>query len=933
MASQNSGGGSSPAASIWGKGLMKFRAFQGLYKTPSDHERVKRSTDDMEFYRQEVRPNDYLSDEEIMEKLSSEFYTEKMNTTLFMLEKLPAELTEAWFDRELFEKERALDQITSKLSQKVMSNYNAFVEAMSHINDLATDLQISASVCKSGRHNLNTTKEHLILRVLTILVKYRKRQRYKEIIESLVNIKRIKLLDGMLKQALEEGDFPKAIQLCVDCGAEFDANKQFTCVKELAASMKDCYSLVQDKVDGALAETCSSFNAVNYERILVAYRFLDQSYRALDKLQRCFLDAITNSTRNILTAHILMGRGTQNIENLKTMKFSDLCAAVKDENLRNCLISILDVLCDVMLNHYLMSEWHEQYEKTTADDDNRKFLNDIKDALAKFKKTLWDDIQRKVSAVLSTNRITKFKIDDFLEVLEAVHQFIDIGEEFSDSDAHSLRRSIRQQSKVYFDNLHRMKIEDLYTMIENEMWQKVPVQKDFSIMHIKEFKTFTTAGADMGFSSVQKEAKKGTLLATYKEFGNPFRSMLDPIKPDATAHRETDKSEPDPEDEVVPDELNVERVEEYKGEVTTPKNKAAGPSEGYLLTTTTINVIRFITKYLQMMKILQPIAFEIFIGITQLFEYYMFGVYYLFARGDEENANIPPRLRLSLAKMYRTFFPNPETQQAQDATGIRMRMPKLQLNLNDPNTAFGLYNRMIAIESLDFLESAMQAIKPHLQSLLPKANEKNVTDFYVQDVDIIKELVKFSKKNVIQRFLLWDEIMNSIANLRWDTGSSKVESSPYVTRLINDFSVLQRDKRVTSVMRNFPQKVQNNFWDLTITYAMESLVEGYSRVKKCSVEGRAQMQLDLKYLQQGLEKVTATRPIPGGQYVENYIKAYFQTEMDILPWCKDHKEYALRHWLSIVNQGVGVNMKKPAKQELIAQLENPDKQRKRQVIV
>jgi hypothetical protein len=43
------------------------------------------------------------------------------------------------------------------------------------------------------------------------------------------------------------------------------------------------------------------------------------------------------------------------------------------------------------------------------------------------------------------------------------------------------------------------------------------------------------------------------------------------------------------------------------------------------ITSTTINVAKFIGKYAQMMQTLEPIAFQIFLGIQQLFEFYVSG--------------------------------------------------------------------------------------------------------------------------------------------------------------------------------------------------------------------------------------------------------------------------------------------------------------------
>lgn len=52
----------------------------------------------------------------------------------------------------------------------------------------------------------------------------------------------------------------------------------------------------------------------------------------------------------------------------------------------------------------------------------------------------------------------------------------------------------------------------------------------------------------------------------------------------------------------------------------------------------------------------------------------------------------------------------------------------------------------------------------------------------------------------------------------------------------------------------------------------EALVEGFSRVKRCTNEGRALMSLDLQVLLNGLQNLSPTKTKPNMQIVDNYIK-------------------------------------------------------------
>jgi hypothetical protein len=66
-----------------------------------------------------------------------------------------------------------------------------------------------------------------------------------------------------------------------------------------------------------------------------------------------------------------------------------------------------------------------------------------------------------VSAILSTSALASYKIDEFLVVLASLYRFIELGEAFSGAPSEHLRRSIKEQSKAYFENLHRARMEGL----------------------------------------------------------------------------------------------------------------------------------------------------------------------------------------------------------------------------------------------------------------------------------------------------------------------------------------------------------------------------------------------------------------------------------------------------------------------------------------
>ena len=101
----------------------------------------------------------------------------------------------------------------------------------------------------------------------------------------------------------------------------------------------------------------------------------------------------------------------------------------------------------------------------------------------------------------------------------------------------------------------------------------------------------------------------------------------------------------------------------------------------------------------------------------------------------------------------------------------------------------------------------------------------------------------------------------------------------------------------------------------------EVVVEGYSRVKRCTNEGRALMSLDLQVLGNELQAVTLARP--NLQLVENYVKAFYLPETEYFHWACTHPEYSRSQVLSLVNLVANAhNWKRKTRMDLVERIES-----------
>nr|CAD7572468.1 unnamed protein product [Timema californicum] len=70
----------------------------------------------------------------------------------------------------------------------------------------------------------------------------------------------------------------------------------------------------------------------------------------------------------------------------------------------------------------------------------------------------------------------------------------------------------------------------------------------------------------------------------------------------------------------------------------------------------------------------------------------------------------------------------------------------------------------------------------------------------------------------------------------------------------------------------------------------KDLYKIFSNAKKCSNGGRALMQLDFTQFLSKFEKLTSIKPIPNREFVEAYVKAYYQPDTELETWIKEHSQ-------------------------------------------
>uniref|UniRef100_A0A673H7X0 Syndetin-like n=1 Tax=Sinocyclocheilus rhinocerous TaxID=307959 RepID=A0A673H7X0_9TELE len=897
------------------------------------------------------QPTDPQAEQEIIDSIEEVYFSsDSFDMVQYELEKLPPDLN-------LLE----LEEYRDKLKRQQAAE-------LERVTSLQTNLQLAAVICTNARRQLRSAKEGFTEASLGLLANQRRRQLLTGLLKSLRTIKTLQRTDVRLSEMLEEEDYSGAIQLCLECQKAASTFKHYHCISELNSKLQDTLEQIEEQLDVALSKTCKHFDVSHYTKVQLAYKLLGKTQTAMDQLHMHFTQAIHNTVFQVVLGYVELCAGNADTK-FQKMQYKDLCTHITTDSYIPCLTDLCKALWEVMLSYHLTMQWHDEHykeeEATPGADDSSAEGSDestvgrsyVKKKLEHGLTRIWQDVQLKVKVYLLGTDVSNFKYDDFIVVLDVISRLMQVGEEFCGSKSEVLQESIKRQSVNYFKNYHRTRLEELRMFLENETWELCPVKYNFSIAQLHEFKFMGQCRSPSVSPSRQPESTEPVELSLFEQYlqgGNPFEMQIDNKEEEtedvlASNGYESDELEKSvyqdyDSDSDVPEELKQDYVDEQTGDAPVKSvsretlrsqkrsdynlNRTNAP----ILTNTTLNMIRLVGKYMQMMNILKPIAFDVIHSVSQLFDYYLYAVYTFFGRNDMYESSglglISSRLKTTLSRIQESLIDvNAGPHASPEERKEKVPSPHLSqlVVLTASDTLYGLAERVVATESLVFLAEQFEFLQPHLDTIMPSAKKPFLQQFYSQTVSTASELRKPIYWIVAAKAIDYEQMLLLMAGVKWDIKEIMSQHNVYVDVLLKEFEKFnQRLGDVSKIVR-IPLPVSNVLWEHCIRLANRTLVEGYANVKKCSNEGRALMQLDFQQFLMKLEKLTDLRPIPDKEFVETYIKAYYLTENDMEQFIKNHREYSMKQLTNLVNVCLGSHINKKARQKLLAAIDDIDR--------
>ncbi len=312
-------------------------------------------------------------------------------------------------------------------------------------------------------------------------------------------------------------------------------------------------------------------------------------------------------------------------------------------------------------------------------------------------------------------------------------------------------------------------MSDLKLFLETDVWELCPIKHDFKLTDLHDFlfleKLKMSAASESTSSDVADSQDIQKVLGNYfaEDTEDPFAisvsdkgSKQEDILADLE-HERTSEVFSDSDDDVAP-ELRADYIDEISGEVFMRSGSSglvslngtaangvpsrtsfasSGHRKSYrrqmstskvpLITNTTLSVLRYFGKYMQMMSLLKPVAFDVLICMSQLFDYYLYTVHDMFVFKDTSSKLYSNKLKTLLERIRANLIlhssptaPNvatataavapgvPSPNQAPDKDRFAPVVPAVDLLEDTDINLFSLTKRMVACESVVFLSQQFE---------------------------------------------------------------------------------------------------------------------------------------------------------------------------------------------------------------------------------
>lgn len=773
-------------------------------------------------------------------------------------------------DNRILEIEGVLTHTNHALHQEVMQHYDKLgnlytVKGMENISETAGLLVEAGNTAEAAKHGLLSLETSLLNSSFSIVKQHRR----------LLNLRQLKTeLDYFagicssavlsIKRELAHGDFYAALQLCISAENQLSEQdkEKFCALSQIGASTQENKAQILNCMQEGLALIPQCFEATLYERLVLGYSAALSADEVARKVHGAFLKSITKELKAALQQPLGANKAEDPLRSLTPQQFFESSQL------------IFKSFTNIMHNSHLLSKWHEEGDSgregafpvmRLSQDSSTiyAFCSKVKHDLLRNRKYIWDKMQKRVAATITGYPLfSLLKRSDVPQLLSWLNSFIMLGEEFSGNWSAELRAELLVKCQEHFTQFNTHEWSCVSELLDSEQWDRLPIPQDFDLTH-----SFVK-----GLRSESLEKPHATFSALV------LHSRFEPLE---HSHSPTHCT-----------------------------------AEVPVISTVGMNIIKVAGKYMELLQALSPIAFEIFVALSKLVDFFIYWV--ILAFSDEA-----PLELLAVDCSWREF-----TVQDFDSAQFQSQFASIANfiakthDLMDSEKLPGCSSHefpqfVVAVESIRQVLKTLKLARPVLEASLIPEHMRYVRSFFKKARGILRELSSFLAETFVPGLLNVDWLGTTVLSLQWNELLD--DTNDYIHRLIHLYEDLS-DRMDSMAGGSIPRELQQKYLTLAVAHGLKQLVAAFSLVPKCSAQGRAQMKTDLLGLLEGLAEYVDE--LPEWHCYQEYIEKWTGNAEVLCKWIAEHTEFpfALQKALLLSAPKVS-SLNKRGKQQLLTSIE------------
>lgn len=193
-----------------------------------------------------------------------------------------------------------------------------------------------------------------------------------------------------------------------------------------------------------------------------------------------------------------------------------------------------------------------------------------------------------------------------------------------------------------------------------------------------------------------------------------------------------------------------------------------------------------------------------------------------------------------------------------------------------PSSPSSLTKALIALETYKNLLTSLKSCKKFIKSSIPSSSSSVVDLFFSTHRDLHDNISDFIILPLLQRNFELNWLPGFIKSTKWSEKQS--QANGFIHKLLkyfHEFSAFLMNPDI------IPPSAQSYVLEKLAKISFDQIFEGLSEVNSCTLAGREQMKLDLRYFCKKIKKITK---IDSVKEIKEYVSIWKYSADEIVDW-------------------------------------------------